>query len=48
MGVVIVAGTLNISITMGVSGILEGLKTATVITVDSENGYIYNGIVYKK
>ncbi len=45
---VIVGRTLDIPVIIGANGILEGLKTATVITVDSENGYIYNGVVHKK
>lgn len=44
---VIVGRTLEIPVIIGANGILEGLKTATVITVDSENGYIYNGVVHK-
>lgn len=45
---VIVGKTLDIPVIIGANGILEGLKTATVITVDSENGYIYNGVVHKE
>lgn len=45
---VIVGRTLDIPVIIGANGILEGLKTATVITVDSEKGYIYNGVVHKK
>ena len=44
----IVGRTLDIPVIISPNGILEGLKTATVITVDSENGYIYNGVVHKK
>ncbi len=44
---VIVGRTLDIPVIIGASGILEGLKTATVITVDSRNGYVYNGVVHK-
>ena len=43
---VIVGRTLDIPVIIGANGILEGLKTATVITVDSQNGYIYNGVVH--
>lgn len=45
---VIVGRALDIPVIIGATGILEGLKTDTVITVDSENGYIYNGMVHKK
>lgn len=44
---VIVGKTLDIPVIIGANGILEGLKTATVITVDSKNGYIYNGVVHE-
>lgn len=44
---VIVGRTLDIPVIIGANGLLEGLKTATVITIDSESGYIYNGVVHK-
>ena len=44
---VIVGRTLDIPVIIGASGIIEGLKNATVITVDGRNGYIYNGVVHK-
>ena len=44
---VIVGRTLDIPVIIGANGIIEGLKNATVITVDSRNGYIYNGVVHK-
>ena len=44
---VIVGRTLEIPVIIGANGILEGLKNATVITIDSKNGYIYNGVVHK-
>lgn len=37
---VIVGRTLDIPVIIGANGILEGLKTATVITVARENSYI--------
>lgn len=43
---VIVGRTLEIPVIIGANGILDGLKTATVITIDSETGYIYNGVVH--
>ena len=44
---VIVGRTLDIPVIIGANGLLEGLKTSTVITIDSESGYIYNGVVHK-
>ena len=42
---VIVGKTLDIPVIIGANGILDGLKTSTVITMDSQSGYIYNGVV---
>ena len=44
---VVVGRTLDIPVIIGANGILEGLKTTTVITVDSKKGYIYSGVVHE-
>ena len=44
---VIVGRTLDIPVIIGANSITEGLKTATVITIDSKKGYIYNGVVHE-
>lgn len=44
---VIVGRALELPVIIGANGILDGLKTATVVTIDSENGYIYNGAVHQ-
>lgn len=40
---VIVGRTLEIPVVIGATGIVNALKASTIISIDSEKGYVYNG-----
>lgn len=45
---VIVAKTLDIPVIIGACDVVESVKNSTVVTVDSQSGYIYNGAMKKE
>lgn len=42
---VIVGRTLDVPVIIGAANVVEAVRNATIITVDSEKGYIYNGTI---
>ncbi|MEG0085349.1 MAG: pyruvate kinase [Niameybacter sp.] len=44
----IVGRTLDIPVIIGAKNVVEAIRSATMITVDSEKGLVYNGVVPKK
>ncbi|MEG0578465.1 MAG: PEP-utilizing enzyme [Niameybacter sp.] len=43
-----VGRTLDIPVIIGAKNVVEAIRSATMITVDSEKGLVYNGVVPKK